>query len=516
MSITMNDLSKFKFYAHKVMPLVYDESLSYYEFLCKVIAKLNEVIENENEQNTAIEDFSVQMDEWNEEAIQKYNEFTAQVDVAIAEFETEMRDRATAFETSMNDEWNDFFDRYLQTLGVVQVTGESTTDVMSQKAVTDIITDLGVNGYFNIDSGTLTSGKYIAWLTGEEATATDANSTDYIDISDYSIITYSRTTTTGSTAHAGVAFYDDEYNYVNGIQSLLNHSETGYVDCSIPVPHYAKYIRMTVYNNNDNYYLKGISKTLTDNTYTLKASPKYGYYSNSSNKFAHSSTYPKNRGYYVYDAKKGDIVYGGENISLQLTVTDENYSSGTNITNEYLIGYIVPTDGYVICTLKNNQDNNDLGDETVLANCLFIKSVNELNVVSEDIESNLNERVGIKVNALTNRNNLYNPATVTGYRRIEITDGSVHNATQNLYASDYISITANTEYTLNFNVSNGGHTWGMAFYDNNKDFISGLPQFKYLNANNSEGMFNFNFTVPTGSSYVRFTIDPFHRRKTSA
>lgn len=137
MSITMNDLSKFKFYAHKVMPLVYDESLSYYEFLCKVIAKLNEVIENENEQNTAIEDFSVQMDEWNEEAIAKYNEFTAQIDVAIEEFETEMRDRATAFETSMNDEWNDFFDRYLQTLGVVQVTGESTTDVMSQKAVTD-------------------------------------------------------------------------------------------------------------------------------------------------------------------------------------------------------------------------------------------------------------------------------------------------------------------------------------------------------------------------------------------
>ena len=137
MSITMNDLSKFKFYAHKVMPLVFDESLSYYEFLCKVIAKLNEVIENENEQNTAIEDFSVQMDEWNEEAIRKYNEFTAQVDVAIAEFETEMRDRATAFETSMQGEWNDFFDRYLQTLGVVQVTGESTTDVMSQKAVTD-------------------------------------------------------------------------------------------------------------------------------------------------------------------------------------------------------------------------------------------------------------------------------------------------------------------------------------------------------------------------------------------
>lgn len=34
-----------KFIAHKILPLVYDESLSYYEVLCKVVAKVNEVIE---------------------------------------------------------------------------------------------------------------------------------------------------------------------------------------------------------------------------------------------------------------------------------------------------------------------------------------------------------------------------------------------------------------------------------------------------------------------------------------
>lgn len=36
------------FYCQKVLPLVYDESLSYYEFLCKLMRKLNEVIENVN------------------------------------------------------------------------------------------------------------------------------------------------------------------------------------------------------------------------------------------------------------------------------------------------------------------------------------------------------------------------------------------------------------------------------------------------------------------------------------
>lgn len=33
-----------KFWCHKILPLVYDDSLSYYELLCKVVAKLNEVI----------------------------------------------------------------------------------------------------------------------------------------------------------------------------------------------------------------------------------------------------------------------------------------------------------------------------------------------------------------------------------------------------------------------------------------------------------------------------------------
>lgn len=38
-------IEPFKFWAHKIMPLVYDDSLSYYEVLCKVVAKLNEVVE---------------------------------------------------------------------------------------------------------------------------------------------------------------------------------------------------------------------------------------------------------------------------------------------------------------------------------------------------------------------------------------------------------------------------------------------------------------------------------------
>lgn len=35
----------FRFWAQKVLPLVYDDSLSYYEVLCKLVDKMNEIIE---------------------------------------------------------------------------------------------------------------------------------------------------------------------------------------------------------------------------------------------------------------------------------------------------------------------------------------------------------------------------------------------------------------------------------------------------------------------------------------
>lgn len=44
----MNNIRPFRFWCQKVLPLVYDDSLSYYELLCKVVAKLNEVIDGTN------------------------------------------------------------------------------------------------------------------------------------------------------------------------------------------------------------------------------------------------------------------------------------------------------------------------------------------------------------------------------------------------------------------------------------------------------------------------------------
>ena len=43
----MKDVPYFRYWCYKVLPLVYDDSLSYYEVLCKVVTYINELIEQD-------------------------------------------------------------------------------------------------------------------------------------------------------------------------------------------------------------------------------------------------------------------------------------------------------------------------------------------------------------------------------------------------------------------------------------------------------------------------------------
>ena len=81
MSQYLNNIDKFRFLAYKILPLVYDDSLSYYEFLCKVLKKLNEVIDNENEQNELIETWG---SEW-ESVKSELQRLIEECDAAVAE-----------------------------------------------------------------------------------------------------------------------------------------------------------------------------------------------------------------------------------------------------------------------------------------------------------------------------------------------------------------------------------------------------------------------------------------------
>ena len=48
------DMKPLAFWCQKVLPLTFDDSLSYYEQLCKLANKLNEVIEELNKQAEVI------------------------------------------------------------------------------------------------------------------------------------------------------------------------------------------------------------------------------------------------------------------------------------------------------------------------------------------------------------------------------------------------------------------------------------------------------------------------------
>lgn len=57
------NLPYFRFWCQKVLPLVYDNSLSYYEVLCKVVDVLNKVIEQSNNHSEAILELKREVDQ---------------------------------------------------------------------------------------------------------------------------------------------------------------------------------------------------------------------------------------------------------------------------------------------------------------------------------------------------------------------------------------------------------------------------------------------------------------------
>lgn len=71
------ELKHFHRCCNKVLPLVYDESLSYYEVLCKVVHTINELIEQDNATGLDIEGLKsdlAKVEEWIKNFDTKYAE----------------------------------------------------------------------------------------------------------------------------------------------------------------------------------------------------------------------------------------------------------------------------------------------------------------------------------------------------------------------------------------------------------------------------------------------------------
>ena len=137
-------IDKIKYWCNKILPLVYDDSLSYYEVLCKTAAKLNEVITSTNglldAWDTYKNDIDAAFGEYTAELDKKFNDLTDTIEADFfrfkydledeirVEFETQQRrlndqdikiDRQNEQITAISNKVNSFIDEYNKTIAEI-------------------------------------------------------------------------------------------------------------------------------------------------------------------------------------------------------------------------------------------------------------------------------------------------------------------------------------------------------------------------------------------------------------
>lgn len=61
MNVNYKSLTEFRFWCFKVLPLVYDDELSYYEVICKCVDYINNLIENDKAISNDVEQLKQEM-----------------------------------------------------------------------------------------------------------------------------------------------------------------------------------------------------------------------------------------------------------------------------------------------------------------------------------------------------------------------------------------------------------------------------------------------------------------------
>lgn len=138
----MGKIDKVKFWCYKVLPLVYDDSLSYYELLCKVVSKLNELIEKYASFDDMVEEIQSAID-----ALQKQ----------IDEFDT------TYIENLIKDKLSNMIYVWISDAGyIIYYVPESWNDVSFNTTGLDISNEeLANNGHIaNYEYGRLVLSMY--------------------------------------------------------------------------------------------------------------------------------------------------------------------------------------------------------------------------------------------------------------------------------------------------------------------------------------------------------------------
>lgn len=103
-----NPVSPLRAWVHAILPLVYDDSLSYYEVLAKVADKMNEVVTHLNDVQEALHDNDEFLKNSIENLTQSFNNFQQSMLTRQENFETTWNERYENFEQSLTEKENQF------------------------------------------------------------------------------------------------------------------------------------------------------------------------------------------------------------------------------------------------------------------------------------------------------------------------------------------------------------------------------------------------------------------------
>lgn len=102
------DVSPLRYWVHAILPLVYDDSLSYYEVLAKVSQKMNEVIEGLNANNEQVEWVTEYTIQEIKNLTESFNNFSDSMLTRQENFENNITDKENKFEQSMQTQQRTF------------------------------------------------------------------------------------------------------------------------------------------------------------------------------------------------------------------------------------------------------------------------------------------------------------------------------------------------------------------------------------------------------------------------
>lgn len=139
------------FWCQKVIPLVFDDSLSYYEAICKFMQKLNEVISALNNNALCIDELQ---DKYiilqnNFDALEvKWEEFKTYIENKFNTFKTDIITKEENFENRINNEFTTFknyVENYLNNIDVQSYVNIKIDELAESGYFSTLLTNLGFN-----------------------------------------------------------------------------------------------------------------------------------------------------------------------------------------------------------------------------------------------------------------------------------------------------------------------------------------------------------------------------------